>query len=356
MARTEQLTDVGQSIWLDNITRDLLDDGAIERCITELGVTGLTSNPSIFDKAIASSTAYDTEVQRLVGEGSSIEETFFELAIDDLRRAADLFRPVFDKTGGIDGYVSLEVSPTLADDTNGTIAAALSLHHAAARENLFIKIPGTPAGLPAIEEAIFQGVPVNVTLLFSVSDYVAAADAYLRGLERRRDAGLSLDVASVASLFISRWDAAAAPHLPVALHNTIGIAIGQQAYVASLELGASSRVRDLEAAGAHMQRLLFASTGTKDPAAPDTLYVGALCAPGTVNTMPDATLAAWADHGELAAPLAADPSIPEATLAAAAAQGVDLDALAVRLQDEGKKAFVHSWESLLASIASKAAA
>ena len=355
MARTEQLTKAGQSIWLDNITRDLLDDGSIERCITDLAVTGLTSNPSIFDKAIAGSASYDAEVRRLVGEGSSVEETFFALAIDDLRRAADLFRPVFDATGGVDGYVSLEVSPTLADDTEGTIAAAVSLHEKAARPNLFIKIPGTPAGLPAIEEAIFSGVPVNVTLLFSVADYLAAADAYLRGLERRRDAGLDLAVASVASLFISRWDAAVASTLPVELHNTVGIAIGQQAYVASLELLASTRVRELEAAGAHMQRLLFASTGTKDPAAPDTLYVGALCAPGTVNTMPDATLEAWADHGELSAPLAADPAPGAAALAQAAAAGVDVDALALRLQEEGKDAFVRSWESLLASIASKAA-
>ena len=355
MARTEQLTKAGQSIWLDNITRDLLDDGSIERCITDLAVTGLTSNPSIFDKAIAGSASYDAEVRRLAKEGHSVEETFFALAIDDLRRAADLFRPVFNATGGVDGYVSLEVSPTLADDTEGTIAAAVSLHEEAARPNLFIKIPGTPAGLPAIEEAIFSGVPVNVTLLFSVADYLAAADAYLRGLERRRDAGLDLAVASVASLFISRWDAAVASTLPVELHNTVGIAIGQQAYVASLELLASTRVRELEAAGAHMQRLLFASTGTKDPAAPDTLYVGALCAPGTVNTMPDATLEAWADHGELSAPLAADPAPGAAALAQAAAAGVDVDALALRLQEEGKDAFVRSWESLLASIASKAA-
>ena len=355
MAGVNDLIEIGQSIWLDNITRDMLDDGTIAGFIDELGVTGLTSNPSIFDKAIAGSTAYDAQVAALTDEGLSSEEIFFRLAIADLRRAADLFAPVAAATDGIDGWVSLEVSPTLADDTDGTVAAARLLHAEADRPNLFIKIPGTPAGLPAIEEAIFHGVPVNVTLLFSTAQYLAAADAHLRGLERRREAGLSLDVASVASLFISRWDVALNAEVPDELRNTVGIAIGAEAYAAFCELLASPRVVDLVAAGASVQKLLFASTGVKDPAAPDTLYVSALCAPNTINTMPDATLHAVVDHGRTPVGLSSDPTAAKMALRRAEDAGADLAALAEKLQRDGAAAFVAAWESMIGSIATKAA-
>ena len=354
MAGIHDLIEIGQSIWLDNITRDMLDDGTIAGFIDELGVTGLTSNPSIFDKAISGSTAYDGDVAVLASEGLSAEEIFFRLAIADLRRAADLFAPVAATTNGIDGWVSLEVSPTLADDTDGTVSAARRLHAEADRRNLFIKIPGTPAGLPAIEEAIFHGVPVNVTLLFSTAQYLAAADAHLRGLERRREAGLSLDVASVASLFISRWDVALNDVLPVTLRNTVGVAIGAASYVAFRELLASPRVVDLVAAGASVQKLLFASTGVKDPAAPDTLYVSSLAAPDTINTMPDATLLAVADHGNTPNGLSTDAAPAAAVLDKATEEGADLVALAERLQREGAASFVAAWEAMISSIAAKA--
>jgi transaldolase len=355
VAGVQDLIETGQSIWLDNITRDLLDDGTIAGFIERLGVTGLTSNPSIFDKAISGSSSYDQAIKSHAAEGRDPEETFFALAIDDLRRAADLFAPVAGSTDGIDGWVSLEVSPTLADDTAATVEAARRLHGEADRPNLFIKIPGTPAGLPAIEEAIFAGVPVNVTLLFSTEQYLAAADAYLRGLERRREAGLDLGVASVASLFISRWDVALADQLPDELRNTIGVAVGASSYAAYRDLVASDRVVSLVAGGAPIQRLLFASTGTKDPAAPDTLYVSSLAAPDTVNTMPDGTLLAVADHGETPGPLSADGLAAGAILERASSHGADLDALAERLQREGAAAFVAAWESMLGSIAEKAA-
>ena len=352
MSSTRDLAAAGQSIWIDNITRDLLDNGGIQRYIDEFNVTGLTSNPSIFEKAVAGSSAYDSQIRECAAQGRHGEDLFFELALADLRRAASLFAPLHERTEGRDGFVSLEVSPLLADDTAGTVAAARALFDAAGAENLYIKIPGTPAGLPAITEAIAAGIPVNVTLLFSPAQYVAAAEAYLRGLELREAAGLSLDVSSVASLFISRWDVATAAHLPEDLKNTVGLAIGAAAYGEYRCLLASERVQALEAKGAHLQRLLFASTGVKDPAVRDTLYVERLAAPDTVNTVPDSTLLAFADHGVI------DGVLPETVPGALATLGacgdvLDLDALAQKLQDDGKEAFVASWHSLLASVEEK---
>jgi transaldolase len=356
MNPTTRLQALGQSLWLDNITRKLLASGTLQRYIDTLSVTGLTSNPSIFDHAIKGSTDYDDEIRRKVGEGKSGEAQFFELALDDLTRAADLFRPVHERTHGVDGWVSLEVSPLLAYDTKSTIAAARELHARAARPNLFIKIPGTAEGVPAIEEAIFAGVPVNVTLLFSSAQYVASAEAWLRGIERRIEAGLSPFVPSVASLFVSRWDVAVADKVPAALNLKLGIAIAQQTYKAYCDLLASPRYRAVMNAGAPVQRLLMASTGTKDPKASDTLYVEALAAPLTINTIPEATLEAFADHGKLGAALPVDGGDCEAVLARFRAAGVDPDALAARLQTEGAASFVKSWHELLGVITSKSAA
>jgi transaldolase len=356
MKATGKLHDLGQSIWLDNITRDLLEGGTLQRYIDELSVTGLTSNPTIFDHAIRNSTTYDASVRRAVQAGRSGEDLFFDLALEDLTRAADLFKPVFERTGGVDGWVSLEVSPLLAHDTASTLAAAKALHDRAARPNLFIKIPGTPEGLPAIEEAIFAGVPVNVTLLFSREQYMAAAEAYLRGIERRIAAGLCPVVGSVASVFISRWDVAVADKVPPALIDRLGIAIGQRTYKAYHDLLGSPRWHRAANAGAPPQRLLWASTGTKNPKAPDILYVKALAAPLTVNTMPEGTLKAFNDHGEVGDLLPADGGDVEAVLGSFARVGIDVDALATRLQDEGAKAFVDSWIDLMSRIESKSAA
>ncbi len=356
MKATQLLHDLGQSLWLDNITRDLLTSGTLRRYIDELSVTGLTSNPTIFDHAIKNSIAYDAVIRRKLAEGKSGEALFFELALEDLTQAADLFRPIYDKTDGVDGWVSLEVSPLLAYDTGSTIAAAQALHARAGRSNLFIKIPGTREGLPAIEEAIFAGVPVNVTLLFSREHYQAAADAYLRGVERRIAAGLKPEVASVASVFISRWDAAVAGIVPGALTNQLGIAIAKRTYKAYRSLLGSPRWQRAYNAGARPQRLLWASTGTKDPKASDVLYVKALAAPFTVNTMPEGTLKALADHGELGEILPADGGDCEEVLAKFAKAGIDIDSLAARLQDEGAKSFVKSWNELMEVIASKSAA
>ncbi len=356
MQATRQLHDLGQSVWLDNITRDLLTTGTLERYIAEWSVTGLTSNPTIFNHAIKGSAAYDAAIRAKLAEGRSGEGLFFELAQEDLRRAADLFRPTFERTSGVDGWVSLEVSPLLAYDTKTTLAAARELHARAGRENLFIKIPGTKEGLPAIEEAIFSGVPVNVTLLFSREQYLAAAEACLRGIERRIAARLNPDVASVASLFVSRWDVAVAGKVPAALENRLGIAIGQRAYKAYCDFVASARLQRAMNAGARVQRLLLASTGTKDPKASDILYVKALAAPLTVNTMPESTLKAFADHGEIGAPMARDGGDCEAVLREFARAGVDVDALATTLQEEGAAAFAGSWHELMAVIASKSAA
>jgi transaldolase len=356
MNATQRLHDLGQSLWLDNITRDLLNSGTLKRYIDEWSVTGLTSNPTIFDQAIKNSASYDAAIQKGLAAGRSGEELFFDLAIDDITRAADLFGPVHTRTAGVDGWVSLEVSPLLAYDTQTTIAAARELHAQAGRRNLFIKIPGTKEGLPAIEEAIFAGVPINVTLLFSREHYLAAADAYLRGIERRIAAGLDPEVASVASVFISRWDAAVAGKVPAPLTNTLGIAIGQRCYEAYCDLVASPRCLRVMNAGGRPQRFLFASTGTKDPKASDVLYIKAFAAPFTVNTMPEATLHAFADHGEVGALTPADGGNCEAVLAEFAKAGVDLDALAARLQNEGADSFVKSWNELMGVIESKAAA
>ena len=355
MKATQRLHDLGQSLWLDNITRDLLTSGTLKRYIDELSVTGLTSNPTIFDQAIKGSAAYDASIRKKLKEGKAGEALFFELALEDITQAADLFRSVHERTCGVDGFVSLEVSPLLAYDAKTTIGMAKDLHARAARPNVFIKIPGTREGLPAIEESIFAGVPINVTLLFSPEHYRAAADAYLRGIERRIAAGLQPDVASVASLFVSRWDVAVATKVPEALHNQLGIAIGKQAYKAYAELMSSARWQRAFNAGARPQRLLLASTGTKDPKASDILYVRALAAPNTVNTMPEGTLKAFADHGEVGAAMPADGGDSAAVLAQFSKAGIDTVALAAQLQDEGAKAFVKSWNELLGVIASKSA-
>lgn len=350
---TRQLHDLGQSLWLDNITRALLDSGTLKRYIDELSVTGLTSNPTIFENAIGKSADYDAAIREKVARGLSGEELFFELAIDDLVRAADLFEGVAKRTNGVDGWVSLEVSPLLANDTDATIESAKALHAKAGRRNLFIKIPGTPEGIPAIEEAIFAGVPVNVTLLFSTEQYLAAAEAYLRGIERRIAKGLDPHVGSVASLFISRWDGAVANSVPDTLKNRLGIAIGGRAYRAYLDVIRSPRWLRILNVGARPQRLLWASTGTKDPAASDTLYVEALASPFTVNTMPEATLKAMADHGTVDRALASDGVDAERTLAEIADAGVDIDALAAKLQVDGAAAFTKSWRGLMEVIATK---
>ena len=356
MKATFALHEMGQSLWLDNITRDLLNSGTLNRYIAELSVTGLTSNPTIFDKAISSSTAYDSSIREKLAKGASGEGLFFDLALEDLTRAADLFRPIHERTNGVDGWVSLEVSPLLAYDTASTLAAAKDLSAKAGRANLLIKIPGTKEGLPAIEEAIFAGIPINVTLLFSREQYVAAAEAFLRGIERRIDAGLKPNVGSVASVFVSRWDAAIADRVPADLKNKLGIAIAEQTYKACRELLGSPRWQRAYNAGAHPQRLLWASTGTKDPNASDILYVKALAAPFTVNTMPEATLKALAEHSELGTILSADGGDSEEVLAQFSKAGVDVLALAAQLQNEGAKSFVKSWNDLMTVLASKSTA
>ncbi len=356
MKATQLLHNLGQSLWLDNITRDLLNNGTLEHYIKDFSVTGLTSNPTIFDHAIKNSTAYDAGIRVCQNRGKSGEELFFNLAIEDLVRAADLFRPIHDRTNGVDGWVSLEVSPLLAYDTITTLAAAKDLHQYAGRPNLFIKIPGTKEGLPAIEEAIFAGVPINVTLLFSREHYLAAADAFMRGVERRIEAGLNPHVGSVASVFISRWDAAVAGKVPAELNNQLGTAVASQTYKAYRELLASPRWQRAFSAGARPQRLLWASTGTKDPKASDVLYVKALAAPYTVNTMPEETLKALADHGEIDSIMAADGGDCEKVLGQFNEAGIDSDVLAARLQDEGAKSFVKSWNELMTVIESKCGA
>jgi transaldolase len=348
-----KLHELGQSLWLDNITRTMLDDGTLSRYIEELSVTGLTSNPTIFDKAISGGDTYDEQIAELAPSGASTEEIFFGLAIADLRRATDLFAPVHERTDGVDGFCSLEVSPKLADDTAATIEQAAKLHGQAERDNLFIKIPGTEAGRKAIEESIFAGIPINVTLLFDHAQYLAAADAYMCGIERRIEAGLDPNVASVASLFISRWDVAVSDEVPGELRNRLGVAIGGRAYRAYHELLDSDRWQRLLNEGARAQRLLWASTGTKDPDASDVLYIEQLASPFTVNTMPEPTLNAFADHGEVGDLLPTDGEAAERTLAEFAAAGIDVEALAARLQEEGAEAFVKSWNELLKTIESQ---
>jgi transaldolase len=352
---TETLHERGQSLWLDNITRSLLDNGTIQRYIDAYSVTGLTSNPSIFDKAIGSGD-YDAAIRSKAGQSLSGEELFFELATEDLRRAADLFLPIHERTDGVDGWVSLEVSPLLAYDTARTVEAAKTLHARAGRPNLFIKIPGTPEGLPAITEAIAAGVPVNVTLLFSADHYLAAADAYLRGVEQRIATGLDPAVGSVASVFMSRWDTAVAEEVPAELADKLGLAVGLDVYRAYRRLMNSDRFQRLENDGARMQRLLWASTRTKDPAASDTLYVHGLAAPYTVNTMPDGTLEAFYDHGEVGDPLPADGGDADEMLARFATSGVDTSEIAAQLQRNGAKSFVDDWKELMDRIEAQTSA
>ena len=356
MKATQKLHDIGQSLWIDDITRDMLDSGRLQRYIDELSVTGLTSNPTIFEKAVAKSAWYDGAIRKLVKSGLTGEALFFELALDDLKRAADLFLPVHKRTASVDGWVSLEVSPLLAYDTKATIAEAKRLYDRAGKPNLFIKIPGTKEGLPAIEESIFAGVSVNVTLLFSSNDYLAAADAYMKGLERRIAAGLSPDVRSVASVFISRWDRAITEKVSERLRDKLGIAVAKQAYRAYRELLDSDRWQRLENLGARPQRLLFASTSTKDPKLPDTMYITALAAPNTVNTMPDETLLAFADHGTVGSLVTADGGDSAKVLGEFGSAGIDIDALGRQLQVDGAKAFVKSWQDLLKSIDGKSKA
>jgi transaldolase len=353
MNAAQKLHKLGQSLWLDNITRALLTSGTLSRYIREFAVTGLTSNPTIFDQAIKSAGSYDDAIRKKADEGKSGESLFFELALEDLTQAADLFRPIYDATGGVDGWVSLEVSPLLAGDAAGTITAAARLHARADRPNLFIKIPGTRAGIPAIEESIFAGVPINVTLLFSREHYIAAAEAYMRGVERRIAAGLDPKVASVASIFISRWDVAVKNKVSAGFRNRLGIAIAMRTYKAYRDLLASKRWQNLAASGAWPQRLLWASTGTKDPAASDTLYLEALAAPDTINTIPEKTLRAFAEHGEVDKVLPADEGYAEAVLAEFTREGVNIEDLAAHLQREGTDAFAKSWSDLMSRIASK---
>lgn len=353
MKPTQQLHDLGQSLWLDNITRDLLDCGTLQRYIDDLSITGLTSNPTIFEHAISQSGSYDAEIERLMRTGLAGEEVFFEVALQDLRRAADSFAPIHKRTAGVDGFVSLELSPLLANDTNGSIAAAKLLHGKGGRPNLFIKIPGTTNGLPAIEESIANGIPINVTLLFSREQYLASAEGYLRGLERRVSAGLSPDVRSVASVFLSRWDGATLDKVPNALRDKLGIAIGQQIFKAYRDVLASDRWQRLASFGARPQRVLFASTGTKDPNASDVLYINALAAPNTINTMPEKTLLAFSEHGSVTGTLRPDGGDCEQVLADFRNAGVDLGKLARDLQLQGTKAFNESWRKLLDAIESK---
>jgi transaldolase len=355
MKATQLLQNLGQSIWLDNITRDLLDSGTLKRYIDDLSVTGLTSNPTIFNQAIKNSSAYSAAIRTKFAQNKTAEEVFFELALEDLTRAADLFRPIYDRTNGVDGWVSLEVSPLLAYDTAKTLVAAKELHARAGRPNLLIKIPGTQEGLPAIEEAIFSGIPVNVTLLFSSDHYLAAAEAFLRGIERRIESGLKPNIGSVASVFVSRWDAAVKGKAPRELNHKLGIAIAMRTYKAARDLLSSPRWHRIYNAGAYPQRLLWASTGTKDPTASDVLYVKALAAPFTVNTMPESTLKALANRKELGSILPADGGDCEEVLSRFAEAGVDIDGLATRLQDEGAQSFVKSWNELMSVVDSTGA-
>ena len=353
MTTTQQLHDLGQSLWIDNISRETLRDGSLAALISDYSVTGLTSNPTIFEKAMGEGDAYDDAIAQMARDGRSTEDLFFALAVDDLQHAADMFLPAHEASGGVDGWVSLEVSPLLVNDTRGTIQAAASLHTQAARKNLFIKIPGTPEGIPAIEESIYRGIPVNVTLLFSREQYLAAAEAYMKGIERRLNDGKSPLVESVASLFVSRWDTGAKDTVSDQLQNKLGIAIAMRTYKAYRDLLASERWKKLAAAGAHPQRLLWASTGTKDPKAPETLYVEALAAPDTVNTMPEKTLEAFARDGHVGDPMPVDGGYAEQTLDEIRREGVDIDALAAKLQKEGGDSFAKSWHSLIGGLEEK---
>jgi len=356
MKGTQALHDLGQSLWLDNITRGLLTSGTLKKYIRDLSITGLTSNPTIFDNAIKDTNFYDAAIHQKAAAGQIGEELFYELALADLTRAAKLFRPIHDATLGVDGWVSLEISPLLADDTVGSMVAAAQLHESASSSNLFIKIPGTAAGLPAIEESIFHGIPVNVTLLFSREQYVAAAESYMRGIERRIAAGLDPKVASVASIFISRWDVAVQDKVPEHLRNRLGLAIARRTYKSYCELLSSTRWKELSDAGAQIQRLLWASTGTKDPKASDTLYVESLAAPNTINTMPEKTLHAFAKHGRVKEVMPLDGGDTEEMLNAFEYEGVNVAELAIKLQREGAQSFAKSWKEMLDCLANKSVA
>ena len=356
MKPTQALHDLGQSLWLDNITRGILDDGTLQRYVNDLSVTGLTSNPTIFDAAIGDGSAYDEGIQEKTRAGVKGETLFIELALEDLRRAADIFRTIHDRTAGTDGWVSMEVSPLLASETRLTIESAVQIHKLANRPNLYVKIPGTVEGVPAIEAAIFAGVPVNVTLLFSREQYLAVADAYMRGLERRIAAGLDPRISSVASVFVSRWDRAVSEEAPPELRNRLGIAIGMRTYRAHCELFESRRWRVLAAAGALKQRLLWASTGVKDPKASADLYVSAFAAPETIDTMPEKTLLWFAQNGSVKSVMPKDGGDAEKVLQQFAQAGIDVDALAAKLQVDGAQSFVKSWAELMHRIVEKGAA
>ncbi len=353
MKTTQQLHDLGQSLWIDNISRETLRDGSLAKLISDYSVTGLTSNPTIFEKAMSEGDAYDESIAQMARDGRSTEDLFFALAVEDLQKAADLFLPAHAASGGVDGWVSLEVSPLLVHDTRGTIQAAAGLHNQAARKNLFIKIPGTPEGIPAIEESIYQGIPINVTLLFSREQYLASAEAYMKGIERRLNDGKSPVVDSVASLFVSRWDVGVKETVAPAYRNRLGIAIAMRTYKAYRDLLASERWQKLAAAGAHPQRLLWASTGTKDPSAPETLYVEALAAPDTVDTMPEKTLKAFAKQGRVGEAMPADGGYAEQLLDEFRREGVDIDAFALKLQQDGGDAFAKSWNALIGGLNEK---
>lgn len=349
------LRQLGQSLWLDNITRGLLTSGTLKKYIDDYDISGLTSNPSIFEAAIHGADFYDEAIRTKSAAGREGEQLFLELALEDLQQAADLFLPMHEESHGLDGWVSMEVSPLLVHDAEGTLREARTLHERLQRKNAFIKIPGTEEGVKAIEDAIFAGIPVNVTLLFSRAQYLAAAEAYLRGVQRRIDAGLDPKVASVASVFVSRWDAGVKDKAPEALKNKLGIAVARQTYAAYRELLASARWRKLAEAGALPQRLLWASTGTKDPAASDILYVQSLTAPNTINTVPEKTLLAFADHGVVNGSMPTEGGDAEKMLKQFANAGIDTDALALQLQSEGAEAFSKSWKQLLDVIAQKSA-
>jgi len=355
MKATQHLHDLGQSLWLDNISRELVRSGTLRRYRDEFSVTGLTSNPTIFDLAIRNGNYYDDSIRQKTMEGKSGEQLFFELALEDLTEAADLFSPIYDSTNGVDGFVSLEVSPLLAYDTASTIKEVAQLHAQSKRPNVMIKIPGTPEGVPAIEESTFAGVPVNVTLLFSREQYVASAEAYLRGIERRVAAGRDLVVHSVASVFISRWDKAVMGKVPETLYNRLGIAVAKQTYKSYRDLLESSRWLKLAKAGALPQRLLWGSTGTKDPAAPDVMYIEGLAAPDTINTIPEKTLLAFADHGQVKDVMPRDGGDAEEVLGKFQRAGINDAALAAELQREGAEAFDKSWNDLMECIATKCA-
>jgi transaldolase/transaldolase/glucose-6-phosphate isomerase len=357
MTKLHELAELGQAIWLDYIHRSLITSGELRKFVNQ-GLRGVTSNPSIFEKAIAGSTDYDEEMNHLVGKGKSVEQIYEGLAIDDIRGAADVLRSVYDEGKGTDGYVSLEVNPNLAHNTEGTIAEARRLFTMVGRPNVMIKVPATPEGIPAIEQLIGEGVNVNVTLIFSLDHYEAVAAAYIAGLEKLAAAGGDLRrVASVASFFISRVDTAVDASLESVgnsdLQGKIGIGNAKIAYVRFSEIFSGERWQKIAAQGARVQRPLWASTGTKNPAYPDTLYVDNLIGADTVNTLPPDTFQYFMSHGNVSATVGKDLAGARSRLAGLAKLGIDLDGITARLQDEGVAAFAKSFDGLIASIAEK---